>query len=136
MHSSAIRLSRTLRNFLPCIVLTGLAACGGGLSTEDEDSVTIDSIVQSSQTVNCTSAAYATASVSYSGDISSGDITYAWTQTGGTSVTLVGSSGSTVYFTAPTSAGTVVLKLTVSASDVSTSSSVSFAIAGNSCVSS
>lgn len=121
---------------LPSLAMLGLAACGGGLATEDEDSVSIDSIVQSSQTVNCTSAAYATASVSYSGDVSSSDLTYAWTQTGGTSVTLVGSSGSTVYFTAPVSAGTVVLKLTLSANDVSTSSTVSFTIAGNSCVSS
>ncbi len=135
--SFATRILKCLRIMLPGLALAGLAACGGGLGTEeDEDSVSIDSIVQSSQTVNCTSAAYATATVSYGGDVSSSDLTYAWTQTGGTSVTLVGSSGSTVYFTAPTSAGTVVLKLTLSANDVSTSSTVSFTISGNSCVSS
>jgi hypothetical protein len=122
---------------LPALLALWLTACGGGLGSDsDDDEITIDSIVQSSQTVNCTSAAYATASVSYEGDIEESDLSYAWTQTGGTSVTLVGTTNSTVYFTAPSSAGTVVLKLTVSGNDVSTSSSVSFTISGNSCTSS
>lgn len=125
------------RRLWPAFLVLWVSACGGGLGSDsDDDSISIDSIVQSSQTVNCTSAAYATASVSYEGDIEASDVAYAWSQTSGTSVTLVGSSSATVYFAAPSSAGTVVLKLKVSANDVSASKLVTFTISGNSCVSS
>lgn len=121
------------------LMFLSLTACGGGLgssSDDDDDSITINSIVQSSETVNCKSAAYAVASLSYDGSVNSSNISYSWTQTGGTSVTLVGTTSSTVYFTAPSSAGTVVLKLTVSANSVSASKAVSFTITGSSCTSS
>lgn len=137
MQAILLQTVRALGRGSGALILVGLAACGGGLGSEDDDdSISIDSVVQSSQTVNCKSAAYATATIGYAGEISSGDLTYSWTQTAGTSVALVGTTGNTVYFTAPSSAGTVVLKLTVSARNVSDSASVSFTIAGNTCTSS
>lgn len=113
------------------LALPLLAACGGGLGSDDE--IGIDGISVSSSSVDCNVAAYATASVSYSGEIEASDVTYSWSQTSGTSVTLSGASAAKVYFTAPASAGTVVLALTVSAAGLSDTASVSFSVSGASC---
>ena len=107
-----------------------LSACGGGLSTAG-DSLSIDSIVYSPTTPTSGVPVVAVASASYTGGITSDEISYAWTQTSGPSVSLAGSSSATVYFTSPavSSSAELVLKLTLSANGVSTSKSVTIAVA-------
>jgi hypothetical protein len=123
------------RCFSLALAALTLSACGGGASSSSSDSVTISGITQSATTIDCGAAAYATASVSYGGSVSSGDLSYSWTQSSGTAVTLSGSTSSKVYFTAPSTSGTVVLKLTLSANSVSDSETVSFTVSGSSCTS-
>lgn len=102
-----------------------LSACGGG-DTSSSDSLSIDTLTYSPSAPSSGDPVSAVATVSYTGTVTASDISYAWTQTSGPSLSLVSSTASTVYFTAPTvSASTeVVLKLTVSANSVSTSKSV------------
>ncbi len=121
------------RAFLNLGLVTGLAlltACGGGLGTSSDDALSIDSLTWSPSAPTSGVPVSAVATVSYSGTIASSDISYAWTQTSGPSVTLVNSTAATVYFTAPTvsSSSEIVLTLTVSANDVSASKSVTITV--------
>lgn len=122
------------RAFLNLCLVTGLAlltACGGGLGTSsDDDALSIDSLTWSPSAPTSGVPVSAVATVSYSGTIVSSDISYAWTQTSGPSVTLVNTTAATVYFTAPTvsSSSEIVLTLTVSANDVSASKSVTITV--------
>ncbi|NSL55380.1 PKD domain-containing protein [Uliginosibacterium aquaticum] len=131
MRISISSSARSLCHAGGVLALLSLAACGGGTTSDDE--LSISGITQSATTVDCGAAAYATASVSYDGDVTASDIDYSWVQSSGTSVSLSSSDTSKVYFTAPSSAGTVVLKLTVSTDSLSDSESVSFTVSGSSC---
>ncbi|MDP5240257.1 hypothetical protein Q9Q94_12010 [Uliginosibacterium sp. 31-16] len=121
------------RAFLNLGLVTGLAlltACGGGLGSTSDDELSIDTLTWSPSAPTSGVPVSAVATVSYSGTITSSDISYAWTQTSGPSVTLVNSTAATVYFTAPTvsTSSEIVLTLTVSANDVSALKSVTITV--------
>ena len=126
------RYSIDVLNIALLVFTLFLSACGGGSSTAEADSVTINSITYSPSAPQSGNPVSVTADVSaYIGSSSGGTVTYLWTQNSGPAVSLSGTTSSTVYFTAPTvSASTnVVLALTTTLNAVSASKSVTITIA-------
>lgn len=108
-----------------------LMACGGGSSSDTTDGISISSITYTPSAPTSGTPVAATASVSVSGSLTTGALSYVWTQTSGPAVTLSGTTAATVYFTAPTVTANsdIVLNLTVSEGSYSASKSVSITIA-------
>ncbi len=115
-----------LHLFLALGVLS-LAACGGG---DDSDSLSIESLTYSPAAPSSGTPVALNATVAYASTLSASSISVAWTQTSGPTVSITGASSTQAYFTAPTvSADTdIVLKLTVSSGNLSTSKSVTITV--------
>ena len=97
---------------LGCILLVGIAGCGGGGSTPAPQYHTPTAAAGSGQTVN--KQASVTLDGSGSSDPDGHPITYSWVQTAGPTATLSSSTSAKPTFTASGTSGAMTFQLTVS----------------------